>query len=186
MFTEKGKTLAPSRRLQAKGEMSTLQTCKDTNICERFINGLNLYTKMLSGNKKYIFSKFQLYVRVYEGVWTLRPWLCPITRVSMEWCLLRLLSYQPRSQGSLSCFEKEPWLRLVTWINGGRSSTKIGRADDEIVTCLSFWVVCKLRCFRIVSKDITVFCRQNRLFVREFVLKKDFCSPSCQQDMENI
>ena len=24
---------------------------------------------------------------------------------------------QPRSQGSLSCFEKELWLRLVTWKN---------------------------------------------------------------------
>ena len=48
MFTEKGKTLKPSRRFQAKGEVSTLQTGKDTNICERFIDGLNLIIKKLS------------------------------------------------------------------------------------------------------------------------------------------
>ena len=28
---------------------------------------------------------------------------------------LRARSQQPRSQGSLSFFEKEPWLQLVTW-----------------------------------------------------------------------
>ena len=48
MFTEKGKTLKLSRSLQEKGEMSTLQTGKDTNICERFIDGLNLIIKKLS------------------------------------------------------------------------------------------------------------------------------------------
>ena len=48
MFTEKGKTLKPSRRLQVKGEVSTLQTGKDTNISERFIDGLNLIIKKLS------------------------------------------------------------------------------------------------------------------------------------------
>ena len=48
MFTDKGRTLKPSRRLQAKGEVSALQTGKDTNICERFIDGLNLIIKKLS------------------------------------------------------------------------------------------------------------------------------------------
>ena len=35
----------------------------------------------------------------------------------MRECVHRFLKYllQPLSQGSLSCFEKEPWLWLVTW-----------------------------------------------------------------------
>ena len=64
-----------SRRLQAKGEMSTRQTGKDTNIlCERFISLRDLMIKMLSGNEKYIFSRFQPYALAYVRVWTLRPW----------------------------------------------------------------------------------------------------------------
>ena len=29
----------------------------------------------------------------------------------------RRLVKQPRSQGSLSCFEKEPWLQLFMWLS---------------------------------------------------------------------
>ena len=35
MFTEKGTTVTPSRRLQAKGEISTLQMGKDINIMRK-------------------------------------------------------------------------------------------------------------------------------------------------------
>ena len=70
MFTGKRNTTVKlSRRLQAKGEMSTRQTGKDTNIqCERFISLRDLMIKMLSGNEKYIFSRFQLYARAYVRV----------------------------------------------------------------------------------------------------------------------
>ena len=63
----------------------------------------------------------------------------------MWWWLLRL-SYQPRSQGSLSCVEKEPWrvAALVTAgyvemsvnkLRGGdRSPIKFCRLDDEILS----------------------------------------------------
>jgi len=34
----------------------------------------------------------------------------------VEWWLSMVWILQPRSQGFLSCFEKEPWLRLVTWL----------------------------------------------------------------------
>ena len=72
--------MTPLRRLQVKGEMSTLQTgkVKDLSIHpnqESFILSCpDLKTKMFSGNIKYkIFSRFQLYARAYVGIWTLRP-----------------------------------------------------------------------------------------------------------------
>ena len=39
---------------------------------------------------------------------------CTLTRVILG-LTYELELTQPRSQGSLSCFEKGPWLRLVTW-----------------------------------------------------------------------
>ena len=72
--------MTPLRRLQEKGETSTLQTgkLKDLSIHpdqESFILSCpDLMTKMFSGNIKYnIFSRFQLYARAYVRVWTLRP-----------------------------------------------------------------------------------------------------------------
>ena len=56
--------MTPSRRLQAKGEVSTPQTGEDTKIMRRFINHPDLIIKMLSGNKKEIFSRFQLYAQL--------------------------------------------------------------------------------------------------------------------------
>ena len=62
----------------------------------------------------------------------------------MWWWLLRL-SYQPRSQGSLSCFEKETLVAALVAAghaemsvnklrSGGRSPTKFCRLDDEILS----------------------------------------------------
>ena len=34
---------------------------------------------MLSGNEKYIFSRFQLYALAYVRIWTLRPYLIVLT-----------------------------------------------------------------------------------------------------------
>ena len=71
--------MTPSRRLQAKGEMSTLQTgkAKDLSIHadqESFILSCPDLTKKFSGNIKYnIFSRFQLYAPAYVRIWTLRP-----------------------------------------------------------------------------------------------------------------
>ena len=68
------------------------------------------------------------------------------------------------------------------WHSWGRSSTKFCRLDDEKLFWLgeilawkwrlSFWVGCKLCCFRLVT--ITLFWRQNRILFREFVREKKF------------
>ena len=104
----------------------------------------------------------------------------------------RRLSYatqKPRSQGFLSCFEKEPWLRLVTWkcvsvnctaavsppLNFVNRTMKKYLGYEKILAWkwrLSYWVGCKLCCFRLVT--ITLFWRQNRILFREFVLEKRF------------
>ena len=69
------KTVTPSSRLQAKGEMSTPQTgkVKDLSIHpdqETFILCCpDLITKMFSGNIKYnIFSRFQLFARAFARI----------------------------------------------------------------------------------------------------------------------
>ena len=59
--------------------------------------------------------------------------------------------------------------------SGGRSSTKF---------CRLFWIACKLRCFRLLT--ITLFLRQNKLFVQRVCTWKNNRSPSCQQDTENL
>ena len=68
------------------------------------------------------------------------------------------------------------------WHSWGRSSTKFCRLDNEKLFWLgeilawkwrlSFWVGCKLCCFRLVTT--TLFWRQNRILFREFVLEKRF------------
>lgn len=50
----KGKTVTPSIRLQAKGELSILLT-NTKNQCRKFISHADLSIKMLSGNQKIIF-----------------------------------------------------------------------------------------------------------------------------------
>ena len=62
----KGKTVTPSRRLQAKGEMSILQTNTKTPMKKIHPSSYpDLMIKMLSGNKKIIFSRLQLYAWAY-------------------------------------------------------------------------------------------------------------------------
>ena len=75
-------------------------------------------------------------------------------------------SYQPRSQGSLSCFEKELWLRMVAWKCVKNCAAGVGPPLNfvdwktttwgrmKILTSqrrFSFWVACKLLCFRLVA-----------------------------------
>ena len=46
--------------------------------------------------------------------------------------LILLAAVQPRSQDSLSCFGKEPWLRLVTWLpkSGSQKYRRRRRVND--------------------------------------------------------
>ena len=55
---KKDETVRPPWRLHAKGEMSTLQTGKDTNIINRFINYPDLMIETFSGNKNICFPDF--------------------------------------------------------------------------------------------------------------------------------
>ena len=60
--------MTPSKRVPSKGrDMSILQTGKDINIKRKICQSI----KMLSGNKIYIFPRFQLYAGCMY-VWTLR------------------------------------------------------------------------------------------------------------------
>ena len=78
----------------------------------------------------------------------------------------RLLIKQPRSQGSLSCFEKEPWLQLFMWLwqwtpQQGRVNVLSLSLDDgateyevrfEAVTCIQAHAIC----FEKVNKGATI------------------------------
>ena len=55
---KKDETVRPPWRLHAKGEMSTLQTGKDTNIINKFINYPDLMIKTFSENKNICFPDF--------------------------------------------------------------------------------------------------------------------------------
>ena len=78
----------------------------------------------------------------------------------------RLLIKQPRSQGSLSCFEKEPWLQLFMWlwqwtpqqsrVNVLSFSLVDGATEYEVrfeaVTCIQAHAIC----FEKVNKGATI------------------------------
>ena len=61
--------MTPSRRLQAKGEMSTLQTGKDTIMMrKRFISNPDLMIKILPGNQGKSTDILQISAGVLTGV----------------------------------------------------------------------------------------------------------------------
>ena len=63
-----------SRRLEAKGEMFTLQTGKNTTVMRKSYQSYRFNDKKAFGNEKYIFSRFQLYAKAYVRVTMQRPW----------------------------------------------------------------------------------------------------------------
>ena len=98
----KGKTVTPSRRLQAKGEMSILQTTTKTPMKKIHQSSYpDLMIKMLSGNKKIIFSRLQLYAWPLFVYGCYAPCFGHPNRVylsndkHLRTCLLSMTRYRP-------------------------------------------------------------------------------------------
>ena len=113
-----------------------------------------------------------------------------LTLLSHSWKIKNKTQWSNLVPTALSLFIRERTLVVAGHVemcvnklrSGGRSCTKFCRLDDEKLFWLgeilawkwrfSFWVGCKLCCFRLVT--ITLFWRQNRILFREFVLEKRF------------
>ena len=54
--------------MQAKGETSTIQTGKDTNIMQKIFQSSWFNDKNASKNKEYFYSRFQLYARAHVRI----------------------------------------------------------------------------------------------------------------------
>ena len=64
------------KEVSSKGrDISNLQTGKDANIMRKIYQSSRFMIIMLSGNKKYTFSRFQLYARAYVRIKDATPLL---------------------------------------------------------------------------------------------------------------
>jgi len=80
---KKGKTVMPSRRLQSKGKMSTLQTGKDNNIMQNICQSFQFGVKTcFRGIKNVYFPDFSCAQRcMCMYIWMLHPSFESVTKL---------------------------------------------------------------------------------------------------------